>query len=212
MSSTKAELLERLKTGTTTVGVKVKDAIVLAADTKATMGNIAADLNAVKVFKITDRMAITIAGGSGDAMMVVRFLKSHAKLFELETEQSMTTKALMTFLANILNGNRYYPFMAFFILGGYTGKPELYSTDLVGGWSEVQDFTSIGSGSDIALGVLEHEFKAGMKKEDAVRLAVRAIKVSKKRDVMTGGERTLVMVIDENGVRELEDKEVEKYV
>ena len=50
-----------------------------------------------------------------------------------------------------------------------------------------------------------------MKKEDAIRLAVRAIKVSKKRDVMTGGEKTLVMVIDANGVKELEEKEMEKY-
>jgi len=206
-----AKSLESLHTGTTTVGVLGKEAVVLAADMKATLGNIASDTNVTKVYKINDKAAITIAGGVGDALTVVRFLRSHAKLFEIERENVMTPKALVTFLSNILNGNRYFPFQAFFILGGFNGKPELYTSDLVGGFNEVDKFTSTGSGFELAYGFFEDQYREGLPTEKAIELAVKAVKVAKKRDVFTGGEGVKVIVISREGVKELSKKEVEKY-
>ena len=205
-------ITESLHTGTTTVGVLGKDVVVLAADMKATLGNIASDTNVTKVYKINDKAAITIAGGVGDALTVVRFLKSHAKLFEIERENVMTPKAIITFLSNILNGNRYYPFQAFFILGGFNGKPELYTSDLVGGFNEVDRFTSTGSGFELAYGFLEDQFKEALPADKAIELAVKAVKVAKKRDIYTGGDGVKVLVISKDGVKELSKKDVEKYL
>lgn len=202
---------ESLHTGTTTVGLLGKECVILAADMKATLGNIASDTNVTKVYKINEKAAITIAGGVGDALTVVRFLRSHAKLFEIERENIMNPKALVTFLSNILNGNRYFPFQAFFILGGYNGRPELYTSDLVGGFNEVDKFTSTGSGFELAYGFLEDQYREGMPTEKAIEMAVKAVKVAKKRDVFTGGESVKVMVITKDGVKELSKKELEKY-
>lgn len=202
---------EKLKTGTTTVGVKAVDATILAADMKATMGNIAAELTATKIFKINDRIAMAIAGSQGDCQTIVRFLKSQAKLYEMERESPLSTKAAITFLANILNGNRYYPYLSYFIMGGFNKEPELYTTDMVGGFSEVDKFTSVGSGFELAYGVLEHSYKENMDQDDAIRLAVNAVKVARKRDIYSGGEGVKVFVIDVKGARELSEKEVEKY-
>ncbi len=198
------------KTGTTTVGIRTKDAIVLAADQKATMGFFAAELDSQKVYKLTDTIGLTIAGGMGDAQTLVRFLRTQAKLFEVERENAITTKALVTFIANILSANRYFPFMVQFVIGGHTGNPQLYNMDAVGSIADVDDYTVSGSGGDFAMGVLDAEYEESMKKEDAVKLAIKAIQAAKKRDVMSGGYSISVMVIDSNGVQELSKKDVEK--
>lgn len=200
------------KTGTTTVGIRTKDVIVLAADQKATMGYFAAELDSKKVYKLTDKIAMTVAGGMGDAQTLVRFLRSQAKLFEVERENKITTKALVTFVANILSGNRYYPFMVQFIIGGHTGTPQLYSMDAVGSIADVDDYTVTGSGSEFAMGVLDTAYSASMKKDEAVKLAIRAVTAAKKRDVMSGGQSVTITVIDANGVQELAKKDVEKYM
>ncbi len=201
-----------MKSGTTTVGIRTKDCVVLAADQKATMGYFAADLDAQKVYKLTDRIALTIAGGMGDAQTLVRFLRSQAKLFEVERDNAITTKALVTFIANILSGNRYYPFMIQFIIGGHTGSAQLYSMDAVGSIAPVEDYTVSGSGSEFAMGVLDTNYHATMKKEEVIKLAIRAVQAAKKRDVMSGGHSFTITVIDQNGVQELAKKEVEKIV
>lgn len=200
------------KSGTTTVGVRTKDCVILAADQKATMGYFAAELDSRKVYKLTNRIGLTIAGGMGDAQTLVRFLRSQAKLFEVERDNQITTKALVTFIANILSGNRYYPFMVQFIIGGYTGASYLYSMDAVGSIADVDDYTVTGSGSEFAMGVLDTHYDASMKKEDAIKLAVRAVQAAKKRDVMSGGIGVTIMVIDANGIQEIAKKDVEKMI
>lgn len=200
------------KTGTTTVGIRTKDCVVLAADQKATMGYFAADLDAQKVYKLTDKIALTIAGGMGDAQTLVRFLRSQAKLFEVERENAITTKALVTFIANILSGNRYYPFMVQFIIGGYTGSAQLFSMDAVGSIAPVEDYTVSGSGSEFAMGVLDTQYHSTMKKDDVVKLAIKAVQAAKKRDVMSGGHSFTITVIDSSGIQELSKKDVEKMV
>lgn len=203
---------QRLETGTTTVGIKGANCVVLAADMKATMGSLAADLRAQKIYLVNNWIAVTMAGGQGDSQTVIRYMKAHANLYEMEREKPLSPKAAITYLANILSANRYYPFMSFFLLGGYDKKPEIYSTDLVGGFSEVRDFTSTGSGSELALGVLEENYEEGLEEERAIGLAVNAIKVSRKRDIYTGGEGIMVVVIDSRGARELPESEVKKYL
>ncbi len=201
------------KTGTTTVGIRTKECVILAADQKATMGNFASELDVPKIAKLTDRIGITFAGGMGDAQTVIRFLRSQAKLFEIERENPITTKAMVTFVSNILGGNRYYPFMVQFIVGGHTnGGPSLYTMDAVGSAGEIEDYTVTGSGSEFAMGVLDTQYQSTMKKEDAVKLAIKSIQAAKKRDIYSGGQSISIMVIDQNGVQELAKKDVEKMI
>ena len=73
-----AKEIESVHTGTTTVGLVYADGVVLASDKKASMGHLAYDLDIQKIYKITDSVGLTIAGSVGDALTVVRFLRSHA--------------------------------------------------------------------------------------------------------------------------------------
>ncbi len=201
-----------VKKGTTTIGIKGKDFVVLAADRQATMGSIVADPRAKKILKISDKMAITTAGLVGDAQRIARFLRAKVKRMEIEEGKHPSPRKVVSLLSAVLNANRTYPYWVEFIVGAYDKEPFLVSMDAVGSVSEVKDFTATGSGSPVALGVLESKYKEDMKKDEAIKLAVSAIEAARRIDIYTGGKEPGidVVVIDKDGVKFLSDEEVEK--
>ncbi len=204
--------IKDFKTGTTTIGLKAMNAVILAADQRASMGNLAIDEDAEKIYKITNQIAVTNAGNVGDSLTIIRFLKSHAKLYELQREEKITAKAMSTFISNILNSNRYYPFIVQLVVGGMVDEPELFEITPFGGVVEKKDYAVSGSGTHLALSVLDSQYKQKLSEEEGILLAVKAITAGKKRDIYSGGESITVAVIDSKGVRFLPKNKVEKYV
>ncbi len=195
-----------LKTGTTTVGIVAKDGIVLAADMQATMGNLAVNNNTTKIYKINDSIAMTIAGSVGDAMVLIRYLQNHANLYELEHKRPLSTKSCVTLLSNILNSSKMFPFYSQLIVAG--ADQELYSLDMLGGFSKEDNFSFSGSGSELALSALDKGYKNNISIKDTIELAKDAITSAKKRDVYTGGDGIKVVIIKKDGIEELP---IEKY-
>jgi proteasome beta subunit len=203
--------VEDKKTGTTTVGIVGQDCVVMAADQQGTMGHIA-ERDAVKVHKITDKIAVTIAGTLGDSLALIRFLKSQANLYEVERETKITPNALASLLSNVLNGNRYFPFIFQPILGGLNNKPELFELTPYGGISEKEGYAITGSGTTFAMTTLDKEYKKGMTEQEAIELAIRAVSAAKHRDIYSGGDSITVAVIDRRGYREVSQSEIDKIV
>ena len=201
-----------IKTGTTTVGLKTADAIVLAADMRASMGNIAYEEESEKIYKITENMAATNAGNVGDSLTIIRFLRSQVNLYEFERGEKMTIKAAATLLSNVLNATRYYPFIVQLILGGMNNKPELFEVTPFGGVLERKRYAVSGSGTDFALSTLDQNYMEGMTEEDGIKLAIKAIEAGKKRDIYSGGVSVSVVVIDRAGVKEISQEIVKKHV
>ncbi|MBS3060963.1 MAG: proteasome subunit beta [Candidatus Diapherotrites archaeon] len=199
-----------LKTGTTTVGVLTPEAVILATDQRVSLGHIAYDDETNKLSKITDFIGVTNAGSVGDTMTIVRYLKSQAKMYEIEREIRISTKALVTLMANILSGNRYYPFEVQFVVGGFTGQPELYEVTPFGAILKRDKFAVSGSGTEPAMTALDLGYSENMSEKEGIKLAIRAISAGKRRDIFSGGRSVNVMVIDQKGIRELDEKTVEK--
>ncbi|MBI4896531.1 MAG: archaeal proteasome endopeptidase complex subunit beta [Candidatus Aenigmarchaeota archaeon] len=201
---------ETMKTGTTTVGLICKDCVVLAADSKSTMGYLVASKIVQKIQVIDNMMAVTIAGGIGDNQQLLRVLKAEINLYRLTRNADVTVKATATLLSNILQGNRYYPYMAMLILGGMDKEGyHLYSIDPAGG-VEPEKYTSTGSGSPMAFGVLENEFKEGMTREEGIKLATRAVRSAKERDIFSGGDMISVVVIDAAGTKFVDQEKIKQ--
>ncbi|MFC2143657.1 archaeal proteasome endopeptidase complex subunit beta [Candidatus Aenigmatarchaeota archaeon] len=192
---------EKLETGTTTVGLKYKDGVVLVTDMKSTLGYLVASKAAQKIYQIDENIGVTTAGGSGDTQALVRLLRAEINIYKLTRHSEFTVRAAKALLSNILQGTRYYPYMAMMIVGGMDKRgPHVYSVDPVGG-AEKDTYTATGSGSPIAYGILEDGFKNNMTKDDALNLAVRSIKSARKRDIFSGGDKILASVIDNRGFR-----------
>jgi proteasome beta subunit len=204
---------DKVKTGTTTVGILCSDAVVVAADKRATMGYLIANKNVTKVVEITDKIAVTIAGGVGDAQMLTKYLRSQMQLYEFRRKKSPTVKAAATLLSNILFSGKggFFPYYVQMIMAGADDDGlHLYTVGPDGSVLD-DEYLSTGSGSVMAYGVLEDGFKAGMSVSEAVSLAARAISAAIQRDVYTG-EGVDVFVIDKGGIKQMDKKDVEKYL
>ena len=192
------------KTGTTTLGMVCRDGVVLAAEKKSTLGYLIASKESEKILPVADHVALTIAGASGDAQALARYLKAELKLFSIQNQRKISTKAAATLLANILQGGRwtYLPYMVQLIIAGYDELgPSIFSLDAIGSVEEERKFFSTGSGSPMALGVLEDGYKDGISIEESSKLAVRAIKAAIERDIGSGGKAIDVAVINKDGIK-----------
>lgn len=204
--------MKNMKTGTTTLGVVAENGVVLAADNRATMGHLKVSKKAQKVFKIDDTIGLTIAGSVGDAQKLVRVMRSQLKLYKLETKE-LSVKGTSTLLSNILHSSKMMPFMNQFIVGGIDDDGGVvYDLDPMGGLMPYREFTSTGSGSTMAYGVLEDSYEEDMDLEDATRIAVRSLQAAMERDTASGDGMNVVQISDEEGFTKLDEETVASFV
>ncbi|MDD1721729.1 MAG: archaeal proteasome endopeptidase complex subunit beta [Euryarchaeota archaeon] len=196
--------------GTTTIGIVCEDGVVLASESRVTMGNFISSKEGKKIYQIDDLVGMTIAGGVGDAQNLVRTITVEAKLYKMRRGKPMTVGAIATLLSNILNSNRYYPYFVQLMIGGVDENADsLYSLDAVGGQIEERLATAQGSGSPIAFGVIEDRYQERMPIKEGVDLAIRALLSAIKRDAASGNEMHVVTITKE-GFAEVNKDEIEK--
>ena len=194
--------------GTTTVAAVCNDGVIMATDTRATMGSYVASKHAKKVYQITDQLAMTIAGGVAAAQRVVDILKVNAKLYNLEKGRPMPVAAAAMLVSNILFSNREVgaPLPIQALIGGVdlTG-PHVYNLDPYGSLTE-EKMVSTGSGSPFAYGVLEDRYKEDSTIAEMTPIVVKAVDSAMKRDVASG-DNFDVAVITSDGFKELSEEE-----
>ncbi len=194
--------------GTTTVGVVCTDGIVLASEQRATMGHFIASKTAKKVYQIDDLVGMTTAGSVGDAQQLVRLVSVESQLYKMRRNESMTIKGITTLMSNFLNANRYYPMMVQLLIGGVDKNgPGIYSLDAMGGSIEETRISATGSGSPMAYGILEDQYREDMTVKEGLDLAIRAIHNATKRD-SASGENIDVVVITKEAFKRLDPEEV----
>lgn len=192
--------------GTTTVGVVCRDGVILASDTRVTMGFFVAHHKGKKVYKIDEHIAMTISGVVSDAQKAVDILKANAQLYHLNTTRPMPLSSAARLVANLLFSSRYAPLIAYVLIGGMddTG-PHVFQIDPFGTITE-EKMVATGSGSPIAYGVLEDKYKQDASVKDTVGIVVKAVESAMKRDAASGDSFD-VTIIDKKGYRELNEKE-----
>ncbi|EQD50726.1 Proteasome, alpha and beta subunits, partial [mine drainage metagenome] len=162
-----------------------------------------------KLFKIDQNIGITIAGLVGDAQTLTRYLKAEVSLYRLRRNGQLSAEGAATLLANILSGNRMFPFYAWLILGGVDAKGgHVFSVDPAGGSIEDR-YVSVGSGSTFAYGVLEEAYNRELSVADGVDVALRGLTVAMKRD-SASGDGYLVHSITGKEYHEFSDDEINK--
>jgi proteasome beta subunit len=196
--------------GTTTIGIVCQDGVVLASESRVTMGNFISSKEGKKIYQIDDLVGMTIAGGVGDAQSLVRTITVEAKLYKMRHGKAMTVTAIATLLSNILNSNRYYPYFVQLMIGGFDkNASSLYSLDAVGGQIEERLAAAQGSGCPIAFGVIEDRYAENLPIEGGVDLAIRALTSAMKRDSASGNDMRVVK-ISAKGFVELSTHEIDE--
>ena len=192
--------------GTTTIGAVCKDGIIVASDTRVTMGTFVAHKKGKKVYKIDDHLAMTISGSVADAQRTVEILKVNAQLYKLNNKRPIPVSSAARLIANLFFSARLAPLIARVLVGGVDSSgPRVFSLDPFGSLTE-EKCVATGSGSPIAYGVLEDKYKEDMTINDLLSVVVRAVDSAMKRDIASGDSFD-VAVIDSKGYRELSGDE-----
>lgn len=182
--------------GTTTVGIKLRDAVILAADRRATSGIYVAHKKTRKIIQVTDYMAVTTAGLVADAQVLADWLANHARYYQYTTKKRLSVRAAAEYLSAILHSARFYPYIVQLILGGYDTQPRLFNIDWFGSLTE-EKYVATGSGSPTAIGVIEDQYREDMTINEAVELAYRAVMSSIRRDTFTGNGVDIAIITKE---------------
>jgi len=187
--------------GATTIGTVFTDGVILASEKRVVYGNLIVSKGGKKVFKITDQIGAACAGLVGDMQILAREVEAQANLFSMDVSRPIAVRSAAKLMANILFNRRYAPLITQTIIGGLDEEgPSLYVLDVLG--SLIPDkYAVVGSGTEIAVGVLEEGFKEGMKLKDAKELVTRAIKSAISRDAMSG-DGIDFLIITKEGVAE----------
>ncbi len=206
------DFYDAIKKGTTTVGIVCSDGVAMGADSRATMDTFISSSEAVKVYGINDGLAMTIAGGVGDAEYLVKLLKMQDEIYTMEEKRPLTPASATSLLSLILQENKAFPFYVQLVIGGMSkGSNEIYNIDPVGGYTKETRFTSTGSGSLTALGYLEGIYESGITTSEAAKHIAKALKIAMKRDSATG-DSTKIITITKKGFKEFSREEIEKLV
>ncbi|MEM0056906.1 MAG: proteasome subunit beta [Candidatus Geothermarchaeota archaeon] len=201
----------KLLSGTTTLAIKCKDGAVLGADTRVTSGYYVAHKTGRKIYMIRPYIAVTIAGLLADAQAIVDILKLNVNLYEIHYGRRISVKAAARLLSYVLHRNRLLPLLTELIVAGReSDKYLIYRLDPLGSLLE-DKYAVTGSGSPIAAGIIESEYREDMSLKDGIKLTIKALMAAMKRDAASGDE-IMVAVIDENGYRELSKEEINKFI
>jgi len=204
-------IAEQIKKGTTTCALTCTDGVVLAADTRASAGFFIADRHVMKIQKVDRHLGMTIAGGVADAQNLVDVMRYNANIYRISNREVMPVNSAARLCSNVLFNQRYFPYYVQIILAGYDNKDggQIYNIDLFGSMTS-EKYISTGSGSPVAYGYLESEYKEASRVNEAYKIAIQAIAAAIRRNAGTGDNINAV-IIDKDGYREL-SKEVKEAV
>ena len=187
--------------GATTIGVVCTDGVILASEKRVTYGYLVVSKGVKKVFEITDQIGAACAGLVGDMQILTREVEAQASLFSMDVGRRISVRSAAKLMSVILFNRRYAPLITQTIVGGLDEEgPALYVLDVLG--SLIPDkYAVVGSGTEIAIGVLEEGYKEGLSIEEAKALVTRAIKSAISRDAMSG-DGIDFLVITKEGITE----------
>ena len=187
--------------GATTVGVVFSDGVILAAEKRVTYGYFIMSKGGKKVFKITDRIGVACAGLVGDMQILAKEMEAQANLYSMDTGRKISVRSASKLMATVLFNRRYAPLITQTIVGGLDEDgPSLFVLDVLG--SLIPDkYAVVGTGTELAIGVIEEGYKENMNAQEAKDLVTRSIKSAVSRDSMSG-DGIDFLIITKEGIAE----------
>ena len=187
--------------GATTIGVVCQDGVILASEKRVSYGYLIVSKGGKKVFKITKKIGAACAGLVSDMQILIREVGAYSNLYELDVNRRISVRSAAKLMSNLLFSRRLAPLITQTIVGGMddTGA-SLYVLDVLG--SVIPDtYAVVGSGTEIAIGILEEEYKENITIKEGKQLVIRAIKSAISRDTLSG-DGIDFLIITKDGIQE----------
>ena len=169
---------EAVKRGTTTVGIKFRNGVVLIVDKRIASRLIEPD-SIEKIFVIDDHIGCATSGLVADARALIDRARLDAQINEITYNEKIQVKTLVKRICDFKQTYTQYggvrPFGTALLIAGVdeTG-PRLFSTDPSGALMEYKA-SSEGAGRSGAMAYFEENYQEDISMEDAVNLGIKAL-------------------------------------
>jgi len=190
--------------GATAVGITFDGGVVFASEKRIAFGNFLVSKSTKKTFPITPKVGATCAGLVADMQILTLQISALAKIRKMDLKRDVPPNTIAKMMSNMMYERRYFPLLTQVIVGGVVDKPIMYTLDPLGSVLPDQ-YAAVGTGAEMALGVLDPQFKENMTKDEAIDLAKRAVRSAALRD-SASGDGLDVLVITKDGTKEFTEE------
>ena len=190
--------------GATAVGITFDGGVVIASEKRVAYGNFLVSKTTKKTFQLTPQVGAACAGLVADMQILSLQISALAKIRKMEIKRDLPPNSVAKMISNMMYERRFFPLLTQVIVGGIIDKPAIYTLDPLG--SVLPDeYAAVGTGAEMALGVLDPQFKEKMTEKEAIELAKKAIKSAILRDSFSG-DGIDFLVIKKDGIKEFTEK------
>ncbi len=206
---------EAVKRGTTSLGLKSKDGVVLIVD-KRTVSRLVEAKSIEKIFQIDDHIGVATSGLVADARALVERARIESQINKITYNEPILVGGLAKKICDMKqmytqNGG-VRPFGSALIIGGVNGdEARLFETDPSGALIEYKA-TAIGSGVQAAVDVFEECYEEDLSLEDAINLGLDALYEATEGKTTEQSVEIAVIEVATQAYRKLSDEEVSEYV
>jgi len=184
-----------------------KDCVGIASDTRLGVQFQTVSCNFQKVFKMSDKLFVGLAGLGTDVQTVERLLKFRSNLYELREDRVLSPKAFADVLSNVLYEKRFGSYFVEPVVAGLdeNGSPFLSQMDCIGAQCFAKDYVVSGTCSANMHGMCETLYKEGMEPDELFETLAQALLASVDRDALSGWGG-VVHIITKDGIMSRELK------
>jgi len=186
--------------GATAVGITFNEGVVFASERRIAYGNFVVSKTTKKTFVITPHVGAACAGLVADMQILSLQITALAKIRRMEIKRDVPPNTIAKMMSNMMYERRFFPLLTQVIVGGLVDKPIIYTLDPLGSVLP-DDYAAVGTGAEMALGVLDPQYKKDLTEAQAVELAVKSVRAASMRD-SASGDNIDVLVMNKDGAKE----------
>jgi len=186
--------------GATAVGITFNEGVVFASERRIAYGNFVVSKTTKKTFVITPHVGAACAGLVADMQILSLQIAALAKIRRMEIKRDVPPNTIAKMMSNMMYERRFFPLLTQVIVGGLVDKPTIYTLDPLGSVLP-DDYAAVGTGAEMALGVLDPQYKKDLTEAQAIDLAVKSVRAASMRD-SASGDNIDVLVMNKDGAKE----------
>jgi len=205
---------EAVKRGATAIGM-VFDGGVLLMAYKNAPSRLLVPESMRKIFEIDKHIAATASGLIADARRLVDLARLESQRHRLAYSEAASVEAITKELCDLMQVYTQYggirPFGVSLLVAGVDTEPRLYEAEPSGALTGYLA-DAVGSGKKEVEEFFEKEYKPNMAQDEAVALAIKALKKSGDLQIKAETLEIAIATMKKKEFSVLSQKEVEKYI
>jgi len=175
--------------GGSVVAMVGKNCVAIASDLR--LGNQALTIatNFEKIFPITDRIMLGMAGLATDVLTLRDRFRFRVNMYTMKEEREIEPETFAHLVSSTLYERRFGPYFIEPIIAGIgkgTNKPFIASTDVIGCINLAKDFVVCGTATDKLFGMAESLWEPDLEPEDLFETISQTLMNAVDRDAFSG--------------------------